>query len=441
MIIRTIIAGLFLIMPQILSADFKPLKIVKDSLPNGMKIIYYTDMSAPVVSTVLLYKVGSKNEIPGQKGYAHFFEHLMFEGTENIQRASIDKYTEEAGGDLNAMTGFDETTYYFQVPSNEIKLPLWIESQRMRKLLVDSIGVQTQKYVVLEEMKQRLDNQPYGSMLTLMCENLFAGTNYSWTPIGSAEDIKKATIEDFTSFYNKYYSPENAILVVAGNFNIADVRNYVKDYFGPFPKGGLSNINKLNYDKKIEAKRKSVIDKKATVPALFLAYRCPDLLDSNLYSMQILNTILFEGKSSRLYKKLITDDELAVDISYDELIFQDAGAIIYSLIPSEDTKLSKLENALNNELDMIINQGISIEELNKAKNIIESKYITQNTDLLNIALNLASAEHSHGNPYLINTDLNKYKSVTMESVARVAKSYLSEKRFVVLNYLPEGYSE
>jgi len=203
---------------------FNPIKYEVDSLENGLKVIYSVDKTAPIVATVVHYKVGSRDEDPQHTGYAHFFEHLMFEATENIPRASIDKYVQEAGGTLNAHTSYDETVYYFKLPSNYLNLALWIESQRMRKLKVDSVGVNTQKGVVIEELRMRYENQPYGTMLMKMSERLFGGTSYGWATIGYIEHLEKATIDDFKGFYDNFYKPNNAILVIVGDIDIPEAK-------------------------------------------------------------------------------------------------------------------------------------------------------------------------------------------------------------------------
>ncbi len=421
-----------------LFSDFNKIKFEKETLPNGLEIIYHVDKSAPVVATVMHYKVGSSNELPGQTGYAHFFEHLMFEATENIPRASIDKYIEEAGGLLNASTSFDKTVYYFKVPSNEFKLPLWIESQRMKKLKVDSIGVETQRGVVLEELMQRLDNAPYGKLLPILCEYGFKGTNYAWPVIGFPDDIKKARIEDFKNFYEKYYVPNNATLVIAGDFDINDVKNIVKQYFGIYKKDSLTIPPKIE-PITISAKHREVIfDDKAKLPAIFIAYHMPGILDSNHFAISLLSEILARGESSRLYRRLVDKEQIAYEASLFPLSFRDGGLLVLYGLASPGNDIEDLEEAIIDEIKNLINNGISDEELTKAKNIKEAEFVTSKKNVLEKAMALAEYNSYFGLPELINSELDKYMSLTKADLIRVAKQFFETENTVNLIFKPES---
>ena len=262
-----------LVLPFAVFGQANRIEFIKDTLANGLDVIYHIDKSAPVVSTIVHYNVGSKDEDPTRTGFAHFFEHLMFEATEDIPRATIDKYVQQAGGTLNAHTAFDETVYKFTVPADQIKLPLWIESQRMRKLLVEETGVETQRGVVKEERKMRVDNQPYGDLLERIFSRMFAGGSYAWTPIGSEQHIDKAEIKEFQEFYNRFYQPNNATLVIAGDFNLQDAREYVNTYFGSIPRAPEPYRPPFKLEPLKDKVREVIKDEKATLPALFIGYR------------------------------------------------------------------------------------------------------------------------------------------------------------------------
>lgn len=417
--------------------QMKPIEFTKDTLPNGLQVIYHIDKSAPVVATIVHYRVGSRDEFTSQTGYAHFFEHLMFEATNNIPRASIDKYIQEAGGDLNAHTSFDETVYYLRLPANEIKLALWIESQRMRGLLVDTIGVETQRGVVLQEMNMRRFNQPYGNLLDKVCEHLFDGGSYSWTTLGSAEHIQNAKNEDFKAFYNNFYRPNNATLVIAGDFNIEDARNYVDSYFGQFPKTELPKREQF----KLNAMKGEVVEKiddeKAQLPGVFIAFRAPSLGDKDYHAMMLLNDILAAGESSRIYKTIVDKEQLAVEATAFPLGLEKSGAIVFYGIIQPDKDLKDLQNALFEEIEKVIEKGISDEELQKAKNIKESQTIFGLKDALDKARILARYNSYYNDPKLINTELANYLKVTKEDIMRVAKQYLGTKNRVILQYIPK----
>jgi zinc protease len=419
------------------NAEFNPIQFVRDSLPNGLQIIYNVDRSAPVIATVMHYRVGSRDEIPEKTGYAHFFEHLMFEATRDIPRATIDKYIQEAGGVLNAHTSWDETVFYFKVPANQIKLPLWIESERMRTLKVDSIGVATQKGVVLEELKMRTLNQPYGTLLQKMCENLFPGTSYGWATIGFEKDIEKAKIEDFKDFYDKYYQPNNACLVISGDINIDSVKNYVRHYFGIYPRG--EEVDRLSFKNNLLEKGYDEVikDPKAQVPAVFIGLRGPKLEDPDYYPIALFTDILASGESSRLYQRLVDKDRISVEVSAIPLTLQYGGAIILVGVGYPGKDIKDVEKTLFDEIKNVIDGGITDEELSKVKNIKEAEFIGDKKNVLPKAESIAKYFSYFGDPSLINTQIDKFLKVTKEDIIKAAKKYFETDKKVILTYIPE----
>ncbi|MDC1068233.1 pitrilysin family protein [Candidatus Kapabacteria bacterium] len=420
-----------------LNLTAKDIVFVEETLDNGLQVIYHIDKTAPVVSTVVHYKVGSKDEDKDKTGYAHFFEHLMFEATDSIPRSEIAKYINEAGGWLNAHTSFDETVYKFKVPSNEIQLPLWIESQRMRGLQVEKTGVETQRGVVLEEKNARVDNQPYGTMLEKMLSNLFIGGAYSWATIGDADHIRNATIKNFKDFYDNFYKPKNAILVISGNFEYQTTKEYVAKYFGGITNSDLpvrNNIEVVPFNKDYT---ESIIDDKAPLKAVFMGYRGPKLGSDDYYSMNLLANILAAGESSRLYRKLVDKEQIAVQASMMPLSLEADGGIIFYAVASGDTELEILKEEIEEEIEKIAEKGISNKELEKTKNITEIDLLTSNKDVLEKAMSLARYKAYYDDPELINSEIKKYNSITTDDIVNVAKKYLINKNKVVLNYLPK----
>jgi predicted Zn-dependent peptidase len=408
----------------------------QETLENGLHVIYNVDRSAPVVSTVVHYKVGSKDENPEKTGFAHFFEHLMFEATDDMPRASIDKYVNQAGGTLNAHTSFDETVYKFTVPANQIKLPLWIEASRMRKLRVQTEGVETQRGVVKEERNVRVDNQPYGDLLERMAKNLFEGSGYSWPTIGYHQHLNKATIEDFQNFYNEFYQPNNACLVISGDINVDETKQYVREYFGSIPKGKeieRRNTNMKDLKGTIEV---TIDDEKAQVPALFVGFRGPKLGSDDYYAMSLLSKIMAAGESSRLYQTLVDEKQLAIASQMMPLSLEKSGALLLIDIPNGDTDVKELENALSQEIDKVVKNGVTEEELKKAKNIEEASTIMSNKNTLSKAMTIAKYWAYYNDPDMINTEIDKYLSVTQEDIKRVAKKYLGTDNKVILTYMP-----
>jgi len=418
--------------------DFKPVKYEMETLDNGLQVIYSIDKSAPIVATVVHYKVGSRDENPSRTGFAHFFEHLMFEGTNNIPRASIDKYVEESGGWLNAHTSFDETVYKFRVPANEIRLALWIESQRMRGLLVDDIGVETQRGVVKEERKMRTDNTAYGTMFENMAGMLFNGTSYQWTPIGYEKDINQATVQEFRDFYDNFYQPNNAVLAIVGDFNIDDAKKYVRQYFGDIPKGKEPKREPFKLTPFTQGAEKTVEDPKAQLPGVFVGYRGPKLAEDDYYAMSLLGDILASGESSRLYQRLVDKDQLAVYASIQPMSLQNAGVAMLIGIPTIGKDPKDVLEVMTDEINKIVKDGVTEEELEKAKNITESQVVSGNKTALEKAQSLARYYVYFDDPGVINTELKRFQSVSQQDIKDAAKKYLATDKRVVLYYEPKS---
>lgn len=416
--------------------DFKPIKFTIDSLSNGLTVIYHIDKSAPIISTIMHYRVGSKDENPNRTGFAHFFEHLMFEATEAIPRGEMDKMIQLAGGNLNAHTSFDETVYKFNLPSNQLPLALWIEAQRMRKLKVDTIGVETQRGVVKEERKQRMENQPYGNAFEKIMENLFSGGSYSWTPIGSAQHIDEATIEEFKEFYDNFYQPNNATLVIAGDFDIEVARNYVNKYFLEYPKANEPIRSEFVLKSLKQDYKETINDNKAQLPAVFIAYRGPSLTDSNYFATKLMADILASGESSRLYKRLVDKEQSAVVAELENLNLQYSGLLLFIGIAAPGKNINDVEKQILEEINKIAEKGITDEELTKAKNITEAQFVSSKKNVHEKAQELARLYSYYGDPSRINNELDEFLNVTKEDIQRVAKQFLINAKKVTLTYIP-----
>ncbi|MGE5479453.1 MAG: M16 family metallopeptidase [Chloroflexota bacterium] len=436
--LTALFAALTLFTAASVFAQMKPIKFEKETLPNGLEVIYHVDKSAPIVATVIHYRVGSKDEMTTNTGYAHFFEHLMFEATGGYKRAELDKIVEEAGGTLNAHTSFDETVYYLKMPSNHIRTALWLESQRMRGLKVETVGVETQRGVVGEEQKMRRDNSPYGNLIDKLYGNLFKGAHYEWSVLGSAEHIKSAKISDFQAFYDKFYQPNNATLSIAGDFEIADAKKWVREYFGIFPKGPEPQRFEVNPAPLTSTVRETVIDSKAQLPGLFIGFQSPKLTDPDYYAFSVLTTILSGGESSRLYKRLVSDEQAAVEASVQEIPMEKAGAAFFVGIPTPGKDVAALEKLFDEEVKKVAKDGITDKELEKVKNMNEASFIVSKKDALEKAETLANYNSYFRDPNLINSELEKYNAVTKEDVRRVAQKYLDTDKRVVLTYIPES---
>lgn len=419
------------------AADFNKVVFQQETLPNGLKVIYHVDKSAPIVATVLQYRVGSVNEDPSKTGYAHFFEHLMFEATDEYPRAALDKYIEEAGGNLNASTNYDHTTYYFELPANEIKLALWAESQRMRRLHVDSIGVAIQKNVVIEELRMRVDNSPYGKLWEYICNYMFTGTPYYWPVIGSIEHLQKAKVSDFKSFYDMYYTPDNATLVISGDFNVDMAKIMVSEYFGNYsPSANPIKDSSYVQMKLKKTLRKTIEDEKASLPGVFIGFPGPDVKDSLYYAAELLMDIFAQGKSSRMYKELVDREQLAAETSAFNLALRKVGGLIFYGIAQKDISSEKLEEAIIDEIEKLLEDGITDEELQKAKNNRESDFVNSKLNALDKAKTLAQYQNYYGDPSLINNELDMYNAVTKKDIMTAAKLFLTTDKYFAFVFEP-----
>ncbi|HEX5554376.1 MAG TPA: pitrilysin family protein [Chitinophagaceae bacterium] len=412
----------------------------KYTLPNGLKVILHQDTTAPVVAVTVLYHVGSKNEKPGQSGFAHFFEHLMFEGSKYIGRGQYMKYVSNAGGQLNANTSQDRTFYYENLPSNQLKLGLWLESERMMHGKIEQVGVNTQREVVKEEKRMRVDNRPYGTILTEVCKRLFNGTPYAWVPIGTMADLNKAKLQDFLDFYHTYYVPGNAVLSIAGDINLDSTKKLISAYFGPIPRGEkpisrpqihLAPLGAL-------ANRVDTVYDNIQLPAVIEAYRGPVQGTPDYYAFNVLSNILSGSASSRMQKDLVDKDQLAIQVESFPMSMESVGAFINLGIVNSGITVQALRTAMDKEVDRIKKTTVGAHEFQKVMNQIETDYIGSFSTQLGIAEKLSNYEVYFGNANLINTELSRYKKVTPEDVKRVADKYLNDQDRIILYYLPKS---
>ncbi|MDX9694714.1 MAG: pitrilysin family protein, partial [Bacteroidales bacterium] len=371
-------------------------------------------------------------------GFAHFFEHLMFEGTKNISRGEYSQIVEKAGGTLNANTTNDRTYYYEILPSNQLELGMWLESERMLHARVDSIGIKTQKSVVIEEYKQNYENRPYGGILSETVKRAFTTHPYQWTTIGNPEHIKAAKDEEFLSFYKMFYVPNNAVLCIAGDIDIENTKLLVNKYFADIPKGEKEVYRPTAIEpiKNIEI-RDTVYDN-IQLPAILQAYHLPKMGTNDYYAVDMLANLLSSGQSSRLYKSLVDEKQLALFAASFPLPFEDPSIALTYCFPNVGVDLAVLEKAMNEEIENVKTNLISDNELQKLKNQFENQIVNSNASIQNRAYNLAINYTFYKNTNLINTEIDKYLAVTKEDIKRVANTYFRDDNRVVLYYLPKA---
>ena len=413
-------------------------EFVEYDLDNGLHVILHQDKSVPLAVTSVMYHVGSKDDSPERTGFAHFFEHLLFEGTENIDRGQFMKIVESNGGSLNAYTSNDETYYYEFFPSNKLELGLWLESERMLHPVIDEIGVKTQNEVVKEEKRLSYDNRPYGQLLPQITQSLFKKHPYRWLPIGSMDHLDSATLDEFIAYNKKFYVPNNAVLVVAGNFEIDETKNKIKDYFGPIPRGNDVPRIDIEEDPLTAEVRKSFYDPNIQLPMGLVCYRIPSFKERDSYVLDMISSILSSGKSSRLYKKMVDTKKVSVEVQAINLSFEDYGVYVILSLPVGDNTLETLYDNIDEEIVKLKNGLITDREYEKLQNEFENSFVNTNSSISGIANSLASYYLLHDNVNLINERLDIYKSITKEEIRDVANKYLNKDSRAVIDYLPES---
>lgn len=406
-------------------------------LDNGLHVILHEDHSTPIAAVTVLYHVGSKNEDPERTGFAHFFEHLLFEGSENIERGEFDSYVTNAGGALNANTSQDRTFYFELLPSNQMELGLWLESERMLHANIQNIGVETQREVVKEEKRQRVDNQPYGSWLENMMKRLYTEHPYNWVPIGSMDHLNAAQLDEFMAFYKKFYVPNNATLSIAGDIDVEKTKELIAAYFGDIPRGA-DVIQPTVQEPALGGEKTATIYDNIQLPAIMMGYRMPPQTSDDAYALQMASSVLSGGPSSRMYKRLVDQDQTALQVFAFPFSLEQGGAFITFSLANAGKTIDDMVPALEEEISKLQSELISEREFQKIQNQMESNFIQSNSKMAGIAESLADYHTYYGDANYINTEIERYRSVTREDIQRVAQKYLVKDNRVVLRYLPKS---
>ncbi|MCU7693331.1 M16 family metallopeptidase [Haoranjiania flava] len=427
----------FSLLLVVLSMNAQEIKFEEYDLPNGLHVILHQDNTAPVVTTAVMYHVGAKDEQPDRTGFAHFFEHLLFEGTKNIKRGEWMKIVSENGGNNNANTSDDRTYYYETFPSNNLQLGLWMESERMRHPVINEIGVKTQNGVIKEEKRMRIDNQPYGRLFEAIKKNLFSKHPYRWTTIGEMEHLDAATLQEFQAFFKKYYVPNNATLIVAGDINPVQAKSLINTYFASIPKGAAIERNFEKEDPVTQQKEVTFYDPNIQLPAYLYTYRTPSNKEKDAYILDMLSTYLSSGKSSVLYKKLVDNEKKALEVSAMNIGQEDYSIFAFFAIPMGEVTEATLRKDIDAEIAKLQTELVSEEDFQKLKNKAENDFVNSNSSIQGIAHSLATFHTLYGNTNLINKEIDIYRSITREDIREAAKKYLNSSQRVVINYIPE----
>ncbi len=413
------------------------------TLGNGLRVIVAEDHSTPVAAVNVWYHVGSGYERPGRTGFAHLFEHVMFMGSKHVPQGVFDNLLENAGASNNGSTTSDRTNYYEILPSNAVPLALWLEADRMGTLL-DSLTqgkLDTQRGVVQNERRQRYENQPYGLMWETAYDALYPAAHpYHWTTIGSMADLNAASLEDVKNFFRSYYTPNNAVLTVAGDVNAADVRRWAEQYFGWIPRGPAVTRPAVSVPP-IPATRYITKEDRVTLPQLTMIWRTGPRFSRDEAALSALAQILTGGKSSRLYKRLVYDRQVAQSTQS----FNDANLLsgdFWVVVRGKPgTQLDSLEQAVNEEVARIAATPPTALELQRVVNGIETGFVSNLETVANKADQLNDYEYFTGDPGYASRDLARYRALTPADVQRVAREYLQGKNHIVMSFVPQGKPE
>ncbi len=416
-------------------------RFTDERLANGLRLIIAEDHLAPVVAVCIWYAVGSKNEVPGKTGFAHLFEHVMFQGSRHVAKTEHMGLVQAAGGTLNGTTWLDRTNYFETMPSHQLELALWLEADRMATLLdaLSQENLDNQRDVVKNEKRSSYDNRPYGQWFHKLQEHLFPPEHpYHHPTIGSMADLDAASLEDVAAFFRTYYAPNNAVLAIAGDADPAQVRAWVERYFGEIAANPtIPPLGDVSLPPTLGAESREVVEDRVPLPRHYLGFRAPCFGDPRLDALEVASQILAGGKGSRLYRRLVREERIAQDVAFFALGFVGGASIAAgqaTVRPGVDPEV--VERAFEEELERLGREPVTADELARARALIETYELEALQRVEERADRLAMFATLLDDPDLINRQLERYLSVTAEEIQAVAAEVFRPENRVVLTYMP-----
>ncbi len=406
------------------------------TLDNGLRVVLNEDHSVPVVSVAVYYDVGSRNEREGRTGFAHLFEHMMFQGSENVPKAAHFQYISNAGGTMNGTTSSERTNYFETLPANQLPLALWLESDRMRSLSVTQENLDNQREAVKEEKRLRYDNQPYVNGFLRLFEMSFKNPANAHSTIGSMEDLDAATVADIQEFFRIYYAPNNAVLSIAGDFDRAETQQLVDKYFATIPRQPEPPPVDVREPAEVAQSRDTFLDKLAPVPAFAVGWKIPTRRTPDFYALSLASNLLFEGESARLYQKLVKGEESVVQIQGGIDERRGPSGLFIVVIPKPDHDGAGIRESILNEIKDLATAGPSAEEMEKLRNNLFNGAVRSRQSSIFRAQQLAEFALYDNDPELFNTDLQNYLDVTAAQIRDTASRYLDTDNRVLLEIVP-----
>ncbi|HEX8637854.1 MAG TPA: pitrilysin family protein [Pyrinomonadaceae bacterium] len=423
-----------------MSEQFKlqPLKIEQYTLENGLRVVLNYDPAIPVVAVAVYYDVGSRNEREGRTGFAHLFEHMMFQGSENVGKAGHFQHIMKAGGTMNGTTSSERTNYFETLPANQLPLALWLESDRMRTLAVTQENLDNQRDAVKEEKRLRYDNQPYGQIFDLINSMVYKNFANSHSTIGSMEDLDDATVEDVQEFFRVYYAPNNAVLVVSGSFEAETTKELIEKYFGSIPAQPLPPALDVNEPREVAENYKVHEDKLAPFPAFLIGWKIPPRRSPEFNALYLAGKLLYDGESSRLYQKLVKGEESVVQLFGFTDERRGPSSIFIGAIPKPEKDLSKIREVIMHEINDLATNGVKPEEMQKLQNQLLNDVVRMRQSSMTRAQHIAEFALYDGNPELINSELDELLQITPDQIKAVVAEYLNTENRALLDVVPVG---
>ncbi|MGH9901250.1 MAG: M16 family metallopeptidase [Pyrinomonadaceae bacterium] len=406
------------------------------ALGNGLRVVLSADHSVPVVAVAVYYDVGSRNEREGRTGFAHLFEHMMFQGSENVPKAAHFQYVFNSGGTMNGTTSSERTNYFETLPANQLPLALWLESDRMRSLKVTQENLDNQREAVKEEKRLTYDNRPYSNAFLRLNELIFTNPANAHSTIGSMEDLDDATIDDVREFFRVYYAPNNAVLTIVGDFDGREARSLVEKYFATIPPQAPPAPVDVSEPPGVAARGETYRDRFAQLPALMLGWKAPARRSEDFYALSLASDLLLDGDSSRLYQKMVKGDESVVGIQGGVGERRGPSSLYVFAIPKPGHDREQIQATIREEIGRLAAEGPTPEEMEKLRNGLLNDATRGRQSSLFRAQRLAEYTLYDGDPELFNTELERYLNVTAEEIKDAVSRYLLTDSFSVIEIVP-----
>jgi zinc protease len=423
-----------------MSLTFKlpPLDIEKYELDNGLRVVLNREPAVPVVAVAVYYDVGSRNEREGRTGFAHLFEHMMFQGSANVPKAGHFQYIMKAGGTMNGTTSSERTNYFESVPASQLPLALWLESDRMRSLAVTQENLDNQREAVKEEKRLRYDNQPYGQIFDIISSMIYKNFANAHSTIGSMEDLDDATVEDVQEFFRVYYAPNNAVLSISGAFETETAKQLVDKYFGDIPSQAAPPKIDVSEPPEVADDYREWHDPHAPLPAFLLGWKIPPRRTPEFDVLYLAGKLLYDGDSSRLYQKLVKGEESVVQLFGFTDERRGPSSIFVGAIPKPDQDLSRIRSVIMTEIEAIAAHGPTSEEMMKLQNQLINDTVRVRQSSMNRAQQIAEFALYDGDPDLVNSELDELLAIRPDQIRKVVSEFLDTDNRVLLDVVPEA---